>query len=97
MTYVPSHVLLEQLRAGNGWALGRLISRAEAGVAEARPALADVYRTAGAAHVIGLTGVPGSGEGLPALRFAYAVLPLVFKTLAAALLWRWRHDLETTP
>lgn len=38
---------------------------------------------------------PGSGEGLPALRFAYAVLPLVFKTLAAALLWRWRHDLET--
>lgn len=40
---------------------------------------------------------PGSGEGLPALRFAYAVLPLVFKTLAAALLWRWRHDLETPP
>lgn len=40
---------------------------------------------------------PGSGEGLPALRFAYAVLPLVFKTLAAALLWRWRHDLETSP
>jgi GPH family glycoside/pentoside/hexuronide:cation symporter len=38
---------------------------------------------------------PGSGEGLPALRFAYAVLPLVFKILAAALLWRWRHDLET--
>lgn len=41
--------------------------------------------------------VPGSGEGLPALRFAYAVLPLVFKTLAAALLWRWRHDLEISP
>jgi Na+/melibiose symporter-like transporter len=39
--------------------------------------------------------VPGSGEGLPALRFAYAVLPLVFKLLAAALLWRWRHPLET--
>lgn len=40
---------------------------------------------------------PGSGEGLPALRLAYAVLPLVFKTLAAALLWRWRLDLETSP
>lgn len=39
---------------------------------------------------------PGSGEGLSALRLAYAVLPLVFKTLAAALLWRWRHDLETS-
>ena len=37
---------------------------------------------------------PGSGEGLAALTFAYAVLPLVFKTLAAALLWRWRHTLE---
>ena len=44
-----------------------------------------------------LSYVPGSGEGLPALRFAYAALPLVFKTLAAALLWRWRHDLETQP
>ncbi|MEZ5706834.1 MAG: MFS transporter [Burkholderiaceae bacterium] len=39
--------------------------------------------------------VPGGGEGLPALRFAYAVLPLVFKLLAAALLWRWRLPLET--
>lgn len=38
--------------------------------------------------------VPGSGAGLPALSFAYALLPLVFKTLAAALLWRWRHHLE---
>ncbi|MFO1217855.1 MAG: methylmalonyl Co-A mutase-associated GTPase MeaB [Burkholderiaceae bacterium] len=62
MSYVPSHVLLEQLRAGNPRALGRLISRAESGVAEARPALAEVYRSAGAAHIIGLTGVPGSGK-----------------------------------
>lgn len=38
--------------------------------------------------------VPGSGAGLPALSFAYALLPLVFKTLAAALLWRWRHHLD---
>lgn len=37
---------------------------------------------------------PASGDGLPALRAAYALLPLVFKALAAALLWRWRHDLE---
>lgn len=73
MTYVPSHVLLEQLRAGNGWALGRLISRAEAGVAEARPALADVYRTAGAAHVIGLTGVPGSGKSTLVARLTAAL------------------------
>ncbi len=62
MSYVPSEVLLEQLRAGNPRALGRMISRAESAVAEARPALAEVYRAAGAAHVIGLTGVPGSGK-----------------------------------
>ena len=38
---------------------------------------------------------PSSGEGLPALRAAYALLPLFFKALAATMLWRWRHDLET--
>ena len=37
---------------------------------------------------------PGRGAGLPALVFAYALLPLVFKLLAAALLWRWRSFLE---
>lgn len=45
--------------------------------------------------LIGLFGyVPGSGAGLPALVFAYALLPLAFKAIAAALLWRWRHSLE---
>jgi LAO/AO transport system kinase len=39
-----------------------MISRAEAGIAEARDALAQVYHRAGRAHVIGLTGVPGSGK-----------------------------------
>ena len=62
MSYVPSLELLAQLRGGNMRALGRMISRAEGGVAEAREALAEVYRTAGRAHVIGLTGVPGSGK-----------------------------------
>lgn len=40
--------------------------------------------------------VPGSGDGLPALSFAYALLPLAFKALAGLLLWRWRHSLEIT-
>ncbi len=40
--------------------------------------------------------VPGSGAGLPALSFAYALLPLAFKALAGLLLWRWRHSLEIT-
>jgi GPH family glycoside/pentoside/hexuronide:cation symporter len=38
---------------------------------------------------------PGNTEGLPALVFAYALLPLAFKALAAMLLWRWRFSLET--
>lgn len=39
---------------------------------------------------------PGSGTGLPALSFTYALLPLAFKAVAAVLLWRWRHLLEIT-
>jgi Na+/melibiose symporter-like transporter len=38
--------------------------------------------------------VPGGGNGLTSLTFAYALLPLAFKALAGALLWRWRHSLE---
>ena len=45
--------------------------------------------------LLGVLGyVPGGEAGLPALTFAYALLPLAFKTVAAAFLWRWRHDLE---
>jgi len=62
MAYIPSLNLIEQIEQGNPWALGRLISRAEAGVEEARPALAEIYRRAGRAHGIGVTGVPGSGK-----------------------------------
>ena len=38
--------------------------------------------------------IPGSAAGLPALSFAYALLPLLFKAMAAALLWHWRNYLE---
>jgi Na+/melibiose symporter-like transporter len=48
--------------------------------------------------LIGWLGyVPGdtnTSEGLAALTFSYALLPLVFKAVAAALLWRWRYSLE---
>ncbi len=60
--YVPSTELIKNVAAGESRAIGRLISRAEAGGAEARPALAQIYRKAGNAHVIGITGVPGSGK-----------------------------------
>jgi LAO/AO transport system kinase len=58
----PSLQLVAELLQGQARSLSRLISRAEAGEAECRPALAEVYRHTGHAHVIGITGVPGSGK-----------------------------------
>lgn len=59
---IPSLVLAERVRAGETPAVARLISRAEAGAPEARAALAKIYQLAGRAHVVGITGVPGSGK-----------------------------------
>jgi LAO/AO transport system kinase len=60
--YVPSGELVERASTGETAAIGRLISRAEANMAEARGALAEIYLRAGRSHVIGITGVPGSGK-----------------------------------
>jgi len=60
--YVRSSDLVTRAARGEIPALSRLISRAESGEPEARPALAEIYRRAGQAHVIGITGVPGSGK-----------------------------------
>ncbi len=62
MAYVPSLELLARLADGDTRAAGRLISRAESGTDEARDALAQVYHRAGRSHIIGITGVPGSGK-----------------------------------
>lgn len=60
--FIPSRILSERVRTGDIRAVSRLISRAEAGAAEARDALAEIYRATGRAHVVGITGVPGSGK-----------------------------------
>ena len=49
--------LLDRMRKGDNVALGRLISRAESGVNEARGALAAIFKSAGRAHIVGITGV----------------------------------------
>ena len=59
---VASVALVERVKAGEAAAIARLISRAESGTAEAYEALARIYKLAGRAHVIGITGVPGSGK-----------------------------------
>ena len=61
-SYTPSAELAERVARGDVPAIARLISRAEAGVPECRAALASIYRRAGSAHVVGITGVPGSGK-----------------------------------
>jgi LAO/AO transport system kinase len=59
---LPSLALVDRVRAGEPAAVARLISRAEIGEREVREALARIYRLAGQTHVIGMTGVPGSGK-----------------------------------
>ncbi len=60
--HAPSLALVDRVCAGEPAAIARLISRAEHGYPEVREALARIYRLAGRAHVVGLTGVPGSGK-----------------------------------
>jgi LAO/AO transport system kinase len=59
---VASVALIDRVRKGESAAVARLISRAEAGLPEVRPALSQIYRLAGTAHIVGITGVPGSGK-----------------------------------
>lgn len=58
----PSVDLIPPALAGDLRAIARLISRAEAGGPDYANATAKIYRQAGKAHVVGITGVPGSGK-----------------------------------
>ncbi len=60
--YIPSLDLIDPASKGETWAIARLISRAEAGVPEVREAIGQIYKRVGRAHVVGITGVPGSGK-----------------------------------
>ncbi len=54
--------LLAAVLAGERKAVARVMSIAETTTTTRRPILAAVHRAAGRAHVVGLTGVPGSGK-----------------------------------
>ena len=69
----PTNELVEPVLAGNRRAIARLISRAEEGNSECLGILAKIYRSTGHAHVIGITGVPGSGKSTLVRSFAHAV------------------------
>jgi LAO/AO transport system kinase len=54
--------LVAEVRAGRRKSIARLMSLAESSGAAGKPAMAELHRHTGRAHVIGLTGVPGSGK-----------------------------------
>jgi LAO/AO transport system kinase len=59
---VSSLDLVDAVSAGQARAIARMLSRAESGAVEARAALDLIYQRTGRAHVVGITGVPGSGK-----------------------------------
>ena len=59
---VSSLDLVDSVYAGDSRAIARMLSRAESGSVEARAALDLIYQRTGRAHVVGITGVPGSGK-----------------------------------
>ena len=66
----PAEQLAERLVAGDRLALSRLISAVESGREDARKALRCLYPKTGRAHVVGVTGPPGSGKSTLTTRMA---------------------------
>ena len=66
----PAEQLAERLVAGDRLALSRLISAVESGREDARQALRCLYPKTGRAHVVGVTGPPGSGKSTLTTRMA---------------------------
>jgi LAO/AO transport system kinase len=58
----PAEELAERLLAGDRLALSRLISAVEAGRHDARRTLRCLFHKTGRAHILGVTGPPGSGK-----------------------------------
>ncbi len=54
--------VIERVRAGNPRAVARAISAVERGGSEARDVVAALYPLTGRAHIIGVTGAPGTGK-----------------------------------
>ena len=73
MAYIPSRDLVPGVLAGEVRSIARLLTRAESGIDEARPTLDAMFGHAGRAHVVGITGVPGSGKSTLVAKLAAAI------------------------
>jgi len=71
--YIASSSLEPRVLAGDTRGIARLLSRAESGIAEARSTLDAMFAHAGRAHVVGITGVPGSGKSTLVAKLAAEV------------------------
>ena len=59
---IPPLALVQPVLEGRLSAVARMITHAESGEEACHEALAEIYRHTGKAHVVGITGVPGSGK-----------------------------------
>ncbi len=73
MAYVESSALVAGALAGETRAIARLLTRAENGTREAGAALDELFAHTGRAHIVGITGVPGSGKSTLVARLASAI------------------------
>ena len=73
MAYVPSRELEARVLEGDTRAIARLLTRAENDAPEARETLDAMFAHAGRAHVVGITGVPGSGKSTLVAKLAAQV------------------------
>src|SRR5690349_17040268 len=73
MPFIPSRDLVPGVLAGDQRAIARMLSRAETGAEEARDALDAIFARAGHAHIVGITGVPGSGKSTLVAKLAAIV------------------------
>ena len=70
---LPSATLVAGVLAGETRAVARMMTRAEAATDECRAAMAEIYGHTGRAHIVGLTGVPGSGKSTLVSALAKAI------------------------
>jgi LAO/AO transport system kinase len=73
MAYIPSAELVPRAINGDTRAIARLLTRAENGTPEARAAFDTLFARSGKAHVVGITGVPGSGKSTLVAKLARAL------------------------